>query len=545
MSENWDIQRKRIIGLGENSFKKSYYPDLQEKLSELEDANLNLRALFDSTLDGIVIHNRDGKILYLNNQARKFFHIDEETPVKYTVYDISASGTDTSELLPIWNEVLAGHPRTIEWKIREVDNDKIINVEVSINRAVWYGEVVIVAVIRDFTERLRYEQELYHAKNKAEESDRLKTVFLNNMSHEIRTPMNGIMGFSDMLTSPGLTQEQQRNYIRIIQNSCRQLLRIIDDILEISNLETNQIRATREKVCLNHLLLDLFSIFNLKTKDGRISLYLKNSLPDTPGTVYTDQSRLQKIMSNLIENALKFTYEGFVEFGYKVEKDKLVLYVTDTGVGIAKEYHDKIFRRFSQEEIEISKNRGGLGLGLSIAKENAGLLGGEISLKSEKGKGSTFYVTLPYEPVYGVSKIKSGNEAENQEPVPEIRTILIAEDEEVNYLYLEALLQSDENLHCNILHAKNGKDAVELFIKHPETDCILMDLKMPMMHGYAAAAEIWKVKPGIPIIAQTAYSTSFDREKALEAGFYDFISKPIDKSHMFRTLYQVLKISPV
>jgi len=544
MKENWEDQRNRIIGLGEDSFKKSYYPDLQSKIEELEYANLNLKTVFDSTNDGIIIHDSKGSIQFLNNQAMKLFNIMEDEIGKYTVKDISATSMDQTILDCIWDEVFKGNPKTIEWTIKQLHTGIETNTQVSINSAIWYGNKVIVAVIRDFTERLRYEQELYKAKNRAEQSDRLKTVFLNNMSHEIRTPMNGIMGFSEMLQNPGISQEQQRNYIRIVQNSCQQLLRIIDDILEISTLETNQVKALTEKVCLNNLMLDLFSIFNLKTSSGQVSLFLKNDLSDEQSTIFTDPVKLHKILSNLIENALKFTYEGFVEFGYKLKGNNLVIYVKDTGIGISQQSQEHIFNRFSQEELEISKNRGGLGLGLSIAKENANLIGATISLDSEKGKGSVFYLTMDYNPVFGNTfqtedGLKEGN---GFSAYPASNTILIAEDEEINYLYIEALLMNDKKVSYRILHAKNGIEAIELFKENPDIRIILMDLKMPLMHGYDAAVEILKIKPDIPIIAQTAYSTSYDREKALSAGFYDFISKPLDRIHFFKIVYQALGI---
>lgn len=243
-------------------------------------------------------------------------------------------------------------------------------------------------------------EELIKAKAKIEESDRLKTEFINNMSHEIRTPMNGILGFSNLLSKSGLTHEERKRFINIIQNSSNQLLRIIDDILEISKLGTKRVRVLEDKVCLNVLLLELFSIFDIKAKESKIPLYLKKGLSDIDSVIFTDKTKLNKILSNLLDNALKFTKEGFIEFGYTVVNNEIEIYVKDTGIGIKADKQGIIFERFSQEDENIAPNYGGLGLGLSITKENTELLGGEISVESEKGKGSAFFVRIPYKPAH-------------------------------------------------------------------------------------------------------------------------------------------------
>jgi len=262
----------------------------------------------------------------------------------------------------------------------------------------------VIALNVNITERIITEKKLVIAKEKAEESNRLKTEFINNMSHEIRTPMNGILGFSEFLSMPDLTETKRNQYITIIQNSGNQLMRIIDDILEISKLGTKQVKISENKICLNDLLLEQFSIFDIKAKENKIPLYLKKGLTDKESTILIDETKLNKILSNLLENALKFTNKGFVEFGYKPVKthgraSQLEIYVKDTGIGVKPESHKIIFDRFSQEEKELSKNVGGLGLGLSIANENAELLGGNITLKSKKGEGATFFITIPYKPV--------------------------------------------------------------------------------------------------------------------------------------------------
>ncbi len=382
-------------------------------------------------------------------------------------------------------------------------------------------------------------EELIKAKEKVEESDRLKTEFINNMSHEIRTPMNGILGFSNLLGKSGLTSEEQKLYISIIQNSGNQLLRIIDDILEISRLGTKHVKVLENKVCLNDLLLELFSIFDIKAKENKILLYLKKGLSDIDSVIFTDKTKLNKILSNLLENALKFTNEGFIEFGYTVVNNEIEIYVKDTGIGIKADKQKIIFERFLQEDENTSPSYGGLGLGLSITKENTELLGGRIYVESEKGKGSTFFVRIPYKPAYPNTDATSQPPFDNQKPDVEKYTILIVEDEEANYLYLKILLEGLD-LNIAILHAKNGKEAVEMCKANPKIDFVLMDLKMPVMNGYEATKQIKKIRPGLPVVAQTAYSTTEDKNKAISAGCDDFIPKPISKEVLISMINKYL-----
>ncbi|MBN1598934.1 MAG: response regulator [Bacteroidales bacterium] len=366
-------------------------------------------------------------------------------------------------------------------------------------------------------------KELIIAKGKADESNRLKTEFLNNMSHEIRTPMNGILGFSKFLSQPDITEKTRNQYIKIIQNSSTQLMRIVDDILEISQLGSKQIKAYQTKVCLNDLLLEQFSVFDIKAKENKTPLYFKRVLSDEESTILSDESKLIKIISNLIENALKFTNEGYIEFGYYIKENNLVIYVKDTGIGINPESFEIIFDRFSQEEKDDASKSGGLGLGLSIAKENAELIGGNVTLESKKGVGSTFYLTIPYVPAKKLTKRIKIPEKENKDHV----NILIVEDEEVNYLYLETIMKELFDANCSIIHAKNGQEAYSMCKLNSNISLVFMDIKMPVMNGHEATRLIKELRPELPVIAQTAYSSLEDRAKAFSVGCDDFISKPI------------------
>ncbi len=285
------------------------------------------------------------------------------------------------------------------------------------------------------------------------------------------------------------------------------------------------------------LMQDNILIIIKKAKENKIPLYLKNGLSEEESIIITDEKKLQKIISNLLENAVKFTNKGYIEFGYHLKNEILEIYVQDTGVGINEDKQETIFKRFSQENKELSQKVGGLGLGLSIAKENTELLGGEITLLSEKHKGATFYVKIPYNRPIQVHVTETPEKSSEDS-----YTILIAEDEETNYLFLEILLNKIYP-NLELLHAKNGQEAVDICNGNSKIDLILMDLKMPVLNGYQASTNIKEFRPELKIIAQTSYSTKEDKEKAISAGCDDFISKPINIDEMKDLLKKYLRKS--
>lgn len=383
---------------------------------------------------------------------------------------------------------------------------------------------------QDITEQKLLAIELIKAKEKAEESDRLKSTFLANMSHELRTPMNGILGFSELLKRKDLTDENKDTYLGFIEKEGNRLLSFISNMVDISKIESNVI--TIEKSCcnVNELIDDLYSKYSFRLENTTVQLQIKKGLDDPQSGVETDANKLVQVLSNLLENAIKFTKEGVIEFGYTLSNSKLEFYVKDSGVGIEKEEKKNIFNRFMQGRLEQTHNHG-VGLGLSIVKGIVALLGGDVWLESQTGVGSTFFFSIPYLNIVADPKVIL--ETSDTTLDSGHFTVLIAEDDRFNFLYLKACLSA---VNCTILHAVNGKEAVQLAHQNASIDVILMDINMPEMDGDKALKEIRKTNIKVPIIAQTGLAMSGDKEKMLQAGFNDYISKPISPKVLMTTI---------
>lgn len=383
-------------------------------------------------------------------------------------------------------------------------------------------------------------KELNTAKEKAEETDKLKSAFLANMSHEIRTPLNAILGFSALIRDSSTTAEELDEYYRMMETSGNDLINLIDDILDISLIEANQIKINLQDTHIIQLAEEVFRTF-------KQSLYSEN--PNNPVTpvfvvppdkadyiLYTDPLRLKQILLNILNNAIKFTPEGSIEFCYFPNETKthLVFYIKDTGIGIPKNQQEKIFERFTKVADIKTKHYRGTGLGLSIALKLTQLLNGDITVESELNVGSVFYLTFPM--TRGLSPIIIPDKKTKDESLAFLsgKVILIAEDVEYNYRYLEIILSKNQDV--KILWAKNGLEAVDLCRKNHDINIVLMDIQMPEMNGLDATALIKSENKSLPVIAQTAYATPPDILAAHNAGCDDIVVKPINKNELLRKM---------
>ncbi|MDV7186338.1 PAS domain S-box protein [Lutibacter sp. TH_r2] len=375
------------------------------------------------------------------------------------------------------------------------------------------------------------QKELEEALLKAQESDRLKSAFLANMSHEIRTPMNGIIGFSELFTKQNITEKERQSYANIVIKSSKQLLSIVNDVLDISKIEAGLTQIHNNNVNVNELLDELYSFYKPTANEKNIEFILNKSLENLKSTIKTDRTKLKQVFDNLLSNAFKFTNTGSVKLGYNVKEKYLEFYIKDTGIGIEKELQPVIFDRFIQANIH--KQQKGTGLGLAISKNFIELFGGEIHLESNQ-KGTTITFTIPYNPNKKIKKkiIRSSIEKEINVKNKEL-TILVAEDEEYNMMYINELFSTTK---FKVIEAENGLLAVEKAKNNPNIDLILMDIKMPKLNGYEAMKEIKKQGIQIPIIALSAFAMESEKETAISKGFDSYLTKPINKELLFKII---------
>ncbi|MCX6285175.1 MAG: ATP-binding protein, partial [Bacteroidetes bacterium] len=379
------------------------------------------------------------------------------------------------------------------------------------------------------------EQELIRAKDKAEESDRLKSAFLANMSHEIRTPMNGILGFAELLKEPHLTGEEQQQYINIIDRSGKRMLNVINDIVSISRIEAGQMAVSISATQIADQIQYVKNFFNPEAERKGLHLRVVNKLPVKESLIKTDREKLYAILTNLVGNAIKFTNAGVIELGVDRKIDYLEFYVKDTGIGISEDQKEIIFERFRQGGDLTNRFNEGTGLGLSITKAFVELLGGKIWLDSELGEGSIFYFTLPYTAASETqSTIKKNPANPSKDKVDNDLKILIVEDDEDSKNLITKVIKK---FGKEIIYAKTGVEAVETCRVSPDINLILMDVRMPDMDGYEATRQIRQFNKEVIIIAQTAFAMLGDREKAITAGCNDYIAKPI-KIEAFKSLIE-------
>ena len=382
-------------------------------------------------------------------------------------------------------------------------------------------------------------EELKAAKEKAEESDRLKSAFLANMSHEIRTPMNGILGFAELLQDPRLTDKEAQEFISLIRISGNRMLGIINDLIDISKVESGLAKVSPATVEINSQIDFLYNFFRPEAEARGLELQFHKGLMDIRSSITSDKEKIYAILANLIKNAIKFSASGKIEFGYSLKNGFLEFFVKDEGIGIPAEKQHAVFERFVQADNSLSSNYEGAGLGLSISKAYVEMLGGNIWLTSQPGTGTTFHFTIPYIP----SKVAEHNPAdqyENAQAEYGSFNVLIADDDAISLKLLEKMISP---LGGEITIAGSGALAVELCRNYPDLDIIFMDVRMTGMDGLTAAKEIRKFNREVTIIAQTANALSGDREAALEAGCNDYLAKPLDKDKITSVLDKFIRKS--
>ncbi len=438
------------------------------------------------------------------------------------------SGVTPAEMYKeMWEKVLAGE----EWRSEFLNVKK--NKELFWEKANFsaikdeYGKIThIFAVKEDITEAKNFQKELLESKNRAEESDQLKSAFLANMSHELRTPLNAVIGFSN-LCDESLSTEEILEFVGLINKSGNQLLGIIEDILSFTSIESQSFQIGEEEFFMFNFLEDVKKIAKEKqVQENKERLGLQFKIDDNYSRVLikSDYQRILQVVTNLLKNAFKFTNEGVIEFGYKVEGEELSLYIKDSGVGIEKGKKDVIFDKFRQGDDSITRTFGGTGLGLAISKKIMDMLGGTIEVESEPNVGSVFTLRLNCV----ISKTDTKTESNNTKSMQNSNSplILVAEDEISNYKLIEAILKRNS---YEVIRAENGEEAVDMCKRNPNIRLVLMDIRMPIMDGLIATKKIKSFNPDVPIIAQTAYAMDGDENKAKEEGCDDYISKPIKK----------------
>ena len=510
-----------------------YFQDITErKLTELAlfDSEIKFRKLVEGLPLPICYVTKEGDMTYRNN---RFLEV-----IGYTTEDVPN--------LDMWWEKAYPDEKYREWVIQnwnslvqkaseqaidiKSDEYSVTCKDGSVRDIIISGITInddFLATFIDITERNKAVLEIIKAKDRAEESDRLKSAFLANMSHEIRTPMNGILGFADLLKEKDLSGEKKEKYINIIERSGTRMLNIINDLIDISKVESGQMEVLTSETNVNEQVEYIYSFFKPEVEKKNMQLSFKTPLSNNDAIIYSDREKIYAILTNLVKNAIKYSDSGSIELGYELKDKFIQFYVKDSGIGIEPNRIEAIFNRFVQADIEDVRAFQGAGLGLSISKAYVEMLGGKIWVKSQVGKGSIFNFTIPknFKKRESMELLKNKATKEKDSNNKQLK-ILIVEDDESSTELLKIALES----FCkDFIEVRTGTDAVAICKKNKDIDLILMDIKLPYLNGYEATKQIRQFNKDVIIISQTAFGLYGDREKSIEAGCNDYISKPINK----------------
>lgn len=494
---------------------------------EAEQHAIKLSKAIEQNPVSIVITDKEGFIEYVNPKftAITGYTLDEAISKKPSILK---SGEQSIEFYTeLWDTITSG----IDWQgvVKNKKKDGTFYFENVIISPILNDEGEItnyVAVKEDITEKKKTIEELEKAKLKAEESDRLKTAFLQNISHEIRTPLNGILGFSELLIQDWTSPEERIEYNEAISVSGKRLIEIISNVLDISIIETGQVILNPVSFRINPLMIELYNFYHKQALQKGLELKYSMGETDENCLINADQLRINQVMTNLLNNAIKYTKKGTINFSYRFRKGEVLFTVSDTGIGINETFHSRIFNRFYQAENSNARNYEGAGLGLSISQGLVQAMGGKIWFESEPGAGSSFYFTIPLNVILMQSDEPNSDVAIRRDH----EIVLVADDDYTSFKLLETTLRK---WNLTVVRAETGVEAVELVKKHENIELVLMDVKMPEMDGFEATRIIKAMKPGLPVIIQTAYAFADDTEKAFAFGCDDFLSKPIATDKLY------------
>ena len=533
------VSRKEVLWNGVKHFQVIKIDITEQKNTEAQLRKLS-RAVEQSP-DATVITNTNGIIEYVNPKTVELTGYSVDELMGQNPRILSSGEKTKEEYAKLWETIKSGNIWTGEFHNKKKSGELYWEAATISPILDNQGKIThFLAIKVNITATKKLLQDLKAAKEKAEESDRLKTAFLNNISHEIRTPFNGLLGFLSLIQDDTISPEERDKYINIINHSADRLMNTINDIVEISQIQTAQTPLTLSETKITKLAYDLYEHYKPEALKKGLRLIFNNALLETCDTVSTDSSKLNTILSHLINNAIKFTNAGSIELNIYPIDNRLEFSIKDTGICIPADRQKAIFERFIQADISNTRPFEGAGLGLSISKAFVEMLGGKIWVESQVDKGSTFYFTIPFITTQNAIANTEAPEASNvKEDLPKMKKVLIVEDDETSEMLLTMLL---ENYFNERLYARTGIEAIEVSRNNPDIELILMDIKMPGMDGYETTRQIRKFNPSVIIIAQTAHALAGDRERALAAGCNEYIPKPYNKTSLMKVINKALKI---
>ena len=500
--------------------------------------------LVQSANDGISFYDRDWNLRYANTAFYSMIGYERDSYNSLNPIDLIHPDDQDYQLKKEQALVNNGFFET-ELRIRHKAGHYLNLSSRSVTVRSDSGEVLgALTISRDITRLKQVHEDLIKANMGAEASSRLKSNFLANISHEIRTPLNSVVGFSNLLLSNNLPNEVKEEYIEQINHNSERLLQIIGDIIDLSRLESSQIEITYEEASLSTIVNEIIEEARqiIKRNEKSIILNVKNQFEDIGDLIFTDRIWLKRVLNHLMDNAVKFTLEGSVEFSYLLENQNIVFKIRDTGIGINKENLGHIFEEFRQEFDGHHRPFEGLGIGLTLAKEVIERMGGKIFVQSEKGVGSEFSFSIPYRPA-GSTKTKIIQVINEQSLKPidwSSRKCLLVDDNKDVLIYLNRILT---DTGVAIVTARSGFEAIEIIKAMPDIDVVLLDMQMPEMNGIEATKEIRKIRKNLPIIAQTAFIFEDDKDIILEAGCDACLIKPIRREHLLTVMSSFVKSS--